>query len=203
MILLAALALSQVDPIALGRARADFGEILNGGKWKLVPTGFFHQTQILFPSGRADIRYYLVPLNGPGLRLCRLSKRAGKIHRDWMFEATKPSKASAQTVNSGTLGAMLEGFELPKGLSKSTLDDLASRRSYAWYAPQGGASPIYTFCRFGENPFIRTDDVPVKLRGGWNIPDSEMRLVPRTKSPYPITPEELDEIKKGIAPAKN
>ena len=203
MILLAALVLSQVDPIALGRARADFGEIPNGGKWKLVPTGFFRQTSILFPSGRADIRYYLVPLNGPGYRLCRLSKSAGKIHRDWMFEATRRAANPKQNAKSGTLRAMIGSFDLPKGLRKAILADLYSKMSFAWYAPQGGAGPTYTFCRFAENAFVGTDDVPSKIRVDWDIPNSEMRLVPRTKSPYPITPEELEEIKKGIAPAKN
>lgn len=202
MVLLAALALSQVDPIALGRARADFGEIPNGGKWKFVFTSQFGGTEIYFPSGKAGVRFYLVGLNGGGLRICKQSKRDGKIHKAWLLEV-KDSSSSAKTSKiDGTLGAIISRYGVPKNISAEARKDLASKGSFAVYHPQGGHSgPIYTFLKYGENPFLSDGPETRKLRTDW-ITDSGDRI-PRTKSPYPITPEELEEIKKGIAPAKN
>ena len=195
MILLAALALAQVDPIALGRARADFGEIPNGGKWKFVSTGQFGGTEIYFPSGRSDVRYYLVGLNGAGLRLCKQSKHDGKIRKNWLIEVKESNSSAKSSKIQGTLGDLLSEYDIPQSMPPEARKDLALKCSYAVYHPQGGhGGPTYRFLKFREG----------SERGAvWPIPDSEMRLVPRTKSPYPITPEELDEIKKGIAPAKN
>jgi hypothetical protein len=202
MILLAALALSQVDPIALGRARADFGDIPNGGKWKFVFTSQFGGTEIYFPSGRADVRFYLVGLNGGGLRICKQSKRDGKIRKDWLFEVKDSSSSSKTSTINGTLGAIVSRYGVPKNISAEARTDLASKGSFAVFHPQGGHSgPIYTFLKYGENPLLSDGSEARKLRTDW-ITDFGDRI-PRTKSPYPITPEELDEIKKGIAPAKN
>jgi hypothetical protein len=203
MILLAALALSQVDPIALGRARADFGQIPNSGRWKFVFTSQFGGTTILFPAGRADIRYYCVQLNGAGYRLCRQSKRAGKIRRDWIFETTIRNTNPVRSSRDGVLRAYLSDFLLPKGLSKETLEDLDSSSSFASYRPQSGGSPKFDYHRRGEILFLTKEIDSAKQLPGWEIPANEMKLIPRTTKPYPITPEELEEIKKGIAPAKN
>lgn len=197
MVLLAALALSQVDPIALGRARADFGEISNGGKWKFVFTSQFGGTMILFPAGRADIRYYLVPLSQGGCRLCRQSKVQGVIKNDWLLETGGEKEIFAGS-SRGVLRELIYGYKLPKNLSKEVLEDLKSGRSYAIYLPQSGGRPLLSFRRFGEVPMLRD---PAKLPADypiWQIPQHEMKLLPRTTKPYPITPEELEEIKNGF-----
>ena len=202
MILLAALALSQVDPIALGRARADFGEIPNSGKWKFVFTGQFSPTMILFPAGRADMRFYLVPLSAGGYRLCRQSKVEGVINRDWMLEVGGKRGIFAGS-SRGVLYELIAGYKLPKGLSKEVLEDLESSRSYAVYVPQSGGPPRFSYCRFGEVLFLRD---PAKLPPDypkWEIPELEKKLLPRTKNPYPVTPGELEDIKNGFVRIKN
>ncbi len=204
MILLAALALAQVDPFALGRARADFGEIPNSGKWKFVYSGQFGGTEIFFPSGRADVRYYLVWLNGDGLRICKQSKRNGKIRKEWLLEVKFSNSQTKSPEFNSILGDCVRSFGLPKNSTPEVRKDLSSQCSYAVYLPQSGHSGSkYSFEKFRENPHQRNNDGGGSSRAEWRIPDSELRLIPRTKSPYPITPEELEEIRKGIAPAKN
>jgi hypothetical protein len=168
----------------IGRERADFGEVPNSGKWKFVVTGQFGATYIIFPLGRADIRYYLVSSSGTGvLRLNRQSKHNGKISRDWMIELPSPNKGEKGPKAIGTLGQYFTKGNLPKGVPKAALADLNMLRGYAIYDPADfHAGPSFSY--------LHPEGLESESLVEWRIPDQELQRLPLTAKPYPLTPEE-------------
>jgi hypothetical protein len=194
----------------LGRQRADFGDVSNSGKWKYVDTHQFGGTYIFFPVGRADIRYYLVLIPGvpgPGsveARFNRQSKEGDSISLEWMFELTGRRSDQQRRVATGTLGTLLEEWDLPANAPEAALRALDERGGLAAYRVSGGhGAPFYWF--------ITADGTERKVHHDWSLlPTAEGPLAvptrlfrgvqegdrpPRTKEPYPISAEE----KRAIA----
>lgn len=169
----------------LGRARADFGDKHTAGKWKFVQSGGFGGTEILFPVGRSDRRYYFTDLCGSGYRLCCESKHGRGITLDWMIhlDGTKTRPAFS---NGGTLWKYLsDASGLPAHLPEAAREALQSKEALAGYRFGGVNDGPYCWFLFPDGKATEPEAFDV----------SESDVPPRTRAPYTVTNAERTAIR--------
>ena len=166
----------------LGRARADFGDKPNAGEWGYFVPGMMGGTDILFPVGRSDRRYYWTPEQ---LRLCCESRHGKKITLDWMITLDTP-KSPYQFPNGGTLWKLAcQGLRPRDRMPKSARLALQAREALAGYQPADSVN---------KDPscwFVKEDGTEC---GYESFDNGGNKTLPRTRVPYPITSTEKKAI---------
>jgi hypothetical protein len=169
----------------LGRARADFGDKHNAGKWKFVPRGQFGGTEILFPIGRSDVRYYSTDLCGAGYRLCCETKHGKTIKLEWMIQLVDTKNPTVLRHGGPLWRYGCTGWRLPDPMPTAVRKALESQDPLAAYH-FAGVNDSASCC------FIFPDGTPSKLEV---FDAAESDPLPRTRAPYNVTKEERKAIR--------
>lgn len=187
---------TSVEKIAadkLGRERSQFGDIPNSGLWKHSYVGQFGGTDILFPAGSSNERYYVT--SSPGAKRWRISKQTklnGKIRKDWMIFVETGTETRIKS--PGPLWLHGGGGKIVGQIPKTALTDLQNKTPLALYHANVHAS----YCIFISSDGKKSDmtwwdaGIVTKLPGGGI--EEDFSNLPKTPGPYPITPEELEYV---------
>ena len=177
----------QAWALKLGKARSEFGDIPNSGLWKHGYVGQFGGTYILFRAGSSTERYYYT--TSPGAkrwRISRVTKKNGKIHKDWMIFIEKG--AEPRIKKPGALWLFAGGGKVVGTIPRRALGDLQSSVPLALYHANIHAS-------YSSFVFANGKESEMKSwEAGFQDKDNNYSfdLLPKTRVPYFITPEERE-----------
>lgn len=176
----------------LGRQREAFGDLERAvdseGEeyWSYIISAEGH-TQILFPVGVSDRRYYYQPQPG---YLVYETNTEGRIRLEWAMELEDlPQGLKHERSVSGTLGKMLALFGLrPKGkLTPAMRASLRAVKGFAWYRFDVMSQTFSAGYLFSDAEWLQEPALP------W--PDDSPHP-PRYSEPYPVTTFERSELKR-------